>query len=150
MPTKNNDAELVVDRETGLPAGLSDLVVESQLEGFRFLHRLVRDWGSGRNRFDKKGEALFAARWQGRLVGVCGVNRDLFLNDDGVGRLRHLYVARDVRRQGIGQRLVATTLGHARKRFRRVRLRSDGASGFYHSIGFLGSREPDATHEVHP
>lgn len=148
MPNTPDEDGLTITRQRELPAGLKDLVAESRAEGYEFLERLVREWNSGGNRFDRDGEALFSAWIAGRLVGVCGVNCDPYLNDAGVARLRHLYVAGDVRRRGIGHNLVARSLGHARGRFRRVRLRTHAASAFYESLGFLKSCEENATHEL--
>lgn len=139
---------LRIRRIHSLPRGLVRLAHESRTEGFGLLDRLVRDWTSGENRFDRAGEAFFAARLGGRLVGVCGVNRDPYLDDPVVGRLRHLYVTPDRRRHGVGASLVAEALDHAGAHFRRVRLRSGEAGEFYERLGFVRSSEPDATHEI--
>ena len=140
--------DLVIEKVRGLPKDLELLVVESRVEGFEFVDRLVREWHSGENRFDQDGEALFAARLDGMLVGLCGVNRDPYLSDVTVGRLRHLYVARGARLLGIGRRLVHTVLEQARQHFGRVRLRTDAAANFYASLGFSESSEENASHEV--
>lgn len=81
-----------IERMHGLPEGLDALVRESVGEGFSGLQRLQQAWQDGRNRFERSGEALFAARAGGRLVGVCGLNVDPYLDDSSVGRVRHLYV----------------------------------------------------------
>lgn len=146
--TKKSDNYLVITRETVLPADLTELIAESRKEGFDFLARLVRDWDSGQNRFDSEGEALFLARFNGRLVGLCGLNRDPYLNDDQVARLRHLYVRRDSRRKGVGSKLVIRTLELAKQHFQRVRLRTETAFAFYESAGFYETNEEDATHAI--
>ena len=53
---------------------IGDLLSESEGAGLRMVRRLVHEWETGTNRFDKPGEALFGAWLDGRLVGVCGLN----------------------------------------------------------------------------
>jgi hypothetical protein len=88
-------------------AAFHALVLESEAAGHPFLRRLVDEWASGRNRFDRPGEVLLAARVGERLAGVCGLNVDPYAAATGVGRVRHLYVCLADRRLGVG-RLVAT------------------------------------------
>ena len=132
--------------------GFEALVEESEAEGVFPLGRLVREWGTGENRFDRPGEALFAAvDDNGRLLGVCGLNRDPYLDDPDVGRVRHLYVARAGRGRGVGGRLVRAVIEAARGRFTRLRLRTDCsiAAGFYRSLGFERlTDDPTATHAL--
>lgn len=142
-------ADIVVSRDASLPVGLDDLLLASRGEGHNLVERLVREWNDASNRFDRPGEAVFEARISSRLVGVVGLNLDPYLDDPTVGRLRHLYVAPDARRIGVGRLLVVAALEHARATFQRVRLRTvqDGASDFYLGLGFEETRgEPDATH----
>jgi GNAT superfamily N-acetyltransferase len=133
-----------------LPADrLADLVAESGAAGLRFLRRLVADWEGGLNRFDRAGEALFAALEGGRVIGVCGLNADPYAPGSGAGRLRHLYVHSSFRRQGIGRRLVGAVVASARGWFRVLRLRtnSEGAARFYERLGFRAcTGVPDCTH----
>ena len=96
---------ITIVRLEQLPADrLADLVTESEAAGFRFVRRLVEEWEDGRNRFDRPGEALFAAISGGRVVGVCGLTVDPFAAGPGVGRLRRMYVLAAVRRRGVGRR----------------------------------------------
>ena len=130
------------------PDRLADLVAESEREGFAFVRRLVDEWESGDNRFDRPGEALFAAVDDGRVVGVCGLNIDPYLPGGRVGRVRHLYVAAAFRRRGIGAGLVAAVIRAARGTFDRLRLRTESESAvrFYESLGFRScAGEPDCT-----
>jgi GNAT superfamily N-acetyltransferase len=91
------------------------------------------------------------ARVGARLVGVCGLNRDPYIQSPTLGRVRHLYVAPAFRRRGIGRLLVTKILECARPSFSRVRLRTSSAEAdqFYRSLGFHhveGERE--ATHAI--
>jgi GNAT superfamily N-acetyltransferase len=143
---------IAIERVECLPIEqLNPLVIEAAPTGFHALSRLVTNWKSGRNRFDQPGEAIFIATHNGRIVGVCGLNRDPYLGDPTVGRVRHLYVALDRRREGIGSRLVRAILAEARGRFDRLRLRTDSpdADVFYRSLGFTPfTEEPACSHQV--
>ncbi|WP_257304716.1 GNAT family N-acetyltransferase [Geothrix campi] len=128
---------------------LGELVIESEVEGFGFVSRLRDEWYSSRNRFDQPGEAFFTARVQGQLVGVCGLSRDPYSVQAGVGRVRRLYVRKEFRRLGVGQQLVQAVVEVARKHFTLLSLRTDNpiASRFYERQGFHPiSRLESCTH----
>ncbi len=118
---------------------VDQLVDESVGEGFQFMLRFVDEWNLGVNRFDQTGEAMYAATVDQQLVGVCGLNRDPYVDDPSVGRLRHLYVRTTFRRKRIGKELVQAVIDDARHDFLLLRLRTDNtvADRFYRSIGFL-------------
>jgi GNAT superfamily N-acetyltransferase len=120
------------------PERFAELVAESEHGGFRFVRTLVDEWASGRNRFDKSGEALFAATFEARLVGVCGLSVDPYLNLPRVGRVRRLYVLSEFRRQGVGRRLVQEVVAASQGVFEVLRLRSAtaDASRLYAALGF--------------
>src|SRR5215470_11105409 len=96
---------------------LDGLLADSERAGSRIVRRLVDEWRSGVNRFDRPGEALFGAWVDGQLIGVCGLNIDPYAADDRVGRVRHLYVSSARRGHGVGRRLVAHVVRAARGRF---------------------------------
>ena len=130
---------------------LSALVTEADATGFHALSRLLSEWQSGLNRFDQRGEALFIATDDRRVVGMCGLNRDPYLSDPTVGRIRHLYVALDYRRRGIGTKLVSGVMSLASGHFARLRLRTDSpdADRFYRSLGFKPvTGEPACSHQL--
>src|ERR1700730_5121053 len=82
-----------IERVIDAPAErLGALLAESERQGFRFVRRLVEEWESGANRFDRRGEVLFVARVGDEVVGVCGLNVDPHAGDPAIGRVRHLYV----------------------------------------------------------
>jgi len=130
------------------PSCLEALVAESEQAGSRIVRRLVDDWASGANRFDRPGEALFAARIEGRLVGVCGLNVDPYSAEPRLGRVRHLYVLSAYRRRGIGRQLVADVIAAARGRFDHLRLSTGNpvAAGFYERLGFRSAEAAHCTH----
>ncbi|NLN58481.1 MAG: GNAT family N-acetyltransferase, partial [Gammaproteobacteria bacterium] len=41
-----------------LPAQIQTLAKHAAQEGFDFVHRLIEEWESGKNRFDQPGEFL--------------------------------------------------------------------------------------------
>lgn len=117
---------------------LKILVEESMDEGFRHLKRLENDFETGANKFDRDGEALFIAYQNSDIVGVCGLNRDPYVNSKDVGRVRRLYVSSRVRRFGVGRMLMDSVILEARKNYNLLVLRTDNpiADIFYRSIGF--------------
>ena len=131
-----------------VPGCLEALLAESEQAGSLIVRRLVDDWASGVNRFDRSGEALFAARLEGHLVGVCGLNVDPYSAEAGLGRLRHLYVLSAYRRRGIGRQLVAEVIAAARGRFDRLRLstRNPEAAQLYERMGFGSTEAAHCTH----
>lgn len=134
-----------------LPADqLAELVSESEQAGLQLVRRLQRDWHSRANRFDRPGEALFAAFDGQRTIAVCGLNIDPYCLLPGVGRVRHLYVLAERRRQLIGSQLVLEVLSAATMGFDRLRLRTNNplAARLYENLGFQRCEgDPTATHE---
>ncbi|MGX8012575.1 GNAT family N-acetyltransferase [Mesorhizobium sp. ORM8.1] len=110
---------------------------ESRLEGYWMLVRLADGWASGRNKFLKRGEALFGA-WHGReLAGVCGLNIDPYVEARDQGRVRHLFVSAPHRRAGVGRMLVGTVIDRARRYFTVLNSRAPPeAFEFYERLGF--------------
>jgi GNAT superfamily N-acetyltransferase len=120
---------------------LAPLVAESEREGWRFLRRLAEAWENDSNRFDRPGEALFAAWVDGALVGVCGLNIDPYTEDQAVGRVRRLYVLQKFRGNGVGRNLVQAVVQSARPRFRSLRVWTESAVAgrLYEQLGFVSS-----------
>src|SRR2546425_9742615 len=83
---------VAIERLTDLqPERLAPLIAESERHGLRLVRRLVDEWASGANRFDRPGEALFVGRSGEPGVGVSGLNIDRYAAQPSVGRLRQLY-----------------------------------------------------------
>ncbi len=128
---------------------IAHLTEKSLSQGFRFMARLSQEYYSGANRFDKTGEALFVISLNGRVIGIGGLNRDPYLDDPNVGRLRHLYVASSGRRQGIGRLLVSQITREASQSYQLLTLRTDPptANKFYQTLGF--KTQPNWEHTTH-
>jgi GNAT superfamily N-acetyltransferase len=123
---------------------------ESRLEGYWMLVRLADGWSSGRNKFLKRGEALYGA-WHGRdLAGVCGLNIDPYVEGREQCRVRHLFVGAAHRRAGLGRMLVETVIDRARQYFSVLNTRAPPeAFGFYERLGFQRAEgEEFVTHRL--
>ena len=141
-----------IQRTETLPPDLgSELIPAARQESFGALERLRADWLAGANRFSAPGEGLYIARVQGRLIGVCGLNRDPYSADAGIGRLRRLYVHPGFRRNGVGRALVERVMVDSRACFHTYQLRTvdPQASAFYQALGFIRVLgEPAVTHRL--
>ena len=129
---------------------MRELVNEAARENHEFVGRLMREWRSGENRFEAEGEAFFVARAGEQVVGICGLNRDPYVDDVGTGRLRRLYVLPSRRRTGVARKLVKAALAHAAECFDTIRVRAGTpqADGFYESLDFTPTSEDSVTHRL--
>ncbi|HEY9661636.1 MAG TPA: GNAT family N-acetyltransferase [Allocoleopsis sp.] len=120
------------------------------MAGFRAIDRLITDWETGANRFDRPEEALFIARQGDRILGVCGLNHDPYIDSNQIGRVRRLYVMQDSLRQGIGRTLVHQVIEVAKLSFDRLHVRTTNpiAAQFYQSLGFMPYHDESATHTL--
>ncbi len=124
-----------------------ELSLEARASNHTFLDRLISDWHSGANRFDKPGECFLGVYDGETLIACGGLNRDPYIADDpAIGRLRHLYVAEAYRGRGVARHLVDGLIARATA-FRRIRLRTTSeAVALYERLGFRPVVEPHATH----
>jgi ribosomal protein S18 acetylase RimI-like enzyme len=142
----------LIKQVLALPPDLDvELLSSAAGEGFGALERLRTDWEAGINRFSDVGEAFYVARFQGRLVGVGGLNRDPYTHEPMIGRIRRLYVLPQFRRRGVGRDLVRHIITDGQRHFRifHVRTVDPQASAFYVAIGFtLVSGQVAVTHKL--
>ncbi|MEM8746496.1 MAG: GNAT family N-acetyltransferase [Actinomycetota bacterium] len=145
------DPDIVIVELSGatLP-DMTKLCAAAASEGHDFVQRTLDDWNDGANRFDRPRERFLLARHRPTTIAMCGLNVDPYLDDLGVARLRHLYVAPDHRRDGIGQALVDRLVADAGRSFARIRLRTTrpAADAFYVATGWTRVDEPFATHAI--
>jgi GNAT superfamily N-acetyltransferase len=129
-------------------AAIRDLAAAADAEGFRFLSRFLADLDAGRVAFDTADTRFLGAAVDGRLVAVGGVTPDPYAGDPQVGRVRHLYVSPQLRKQGIGRELVSALEAWALQRYRTLRLRTDtdAAAQFYECLGYDRIADAEATH----
>ncbi|WP_283195189.1 GNAT family N-acetyltransferase [Rhizobium sp. AN80A] len=133
-----------------LPPDIEVLRIEASSAGFRFMDKLVNEWESQANRFDKHGERLMCAFHNAQLVAVGGLNIDPYVDDPSIARLRHLYVLERIRRQGVASRVARHLLDSARTSFSGVRLFTDTAeaAALYEKLGFARANSVNATHII--
>lgn len=126
------------------------LVEESRHEGYWMLVRLRDGWAQGRNRFSGRNEMLVGAWRDDKLVGICGLNLDPYIEGRQEGRVRHLYVSANYRHAGVGRVLVWAVIDKARKHFPSLNLRApDSAFAFYEALGFERIEDEQfATHRM--
>lgn len=131
-------------------AAFAPILADAERAGGPFMLRVRDEWLSGVQRFDGPGEFLLGAFMGDRLVALGGVSRDPYHPEPGLGRVRHIYVLEDLRRQGIGRALMEAIVARARDHFDilRLRTRSAGAAALYESIGFVAHRADDETHRI--
>ncbi|TAL37714.1 MAG: GNAT family N-acetyltransferase [Alphaproteobacteria bacterium] len=132
------------------PAQFALLLKKSRSEGLNLILRLTENWESGTNRFNKPGEAFFAAEHEGRYLAVGGRSLDPYLKDPSVLRVRHVYVLPEWRRLGIAKKLMEKIMDVPEGPFRKLTLRTlnPGARKFYEHLGFNYVGEGDVTHEL--
>jgi ribosomal protein S18 acetylase RimI-like enzyme len=165
MPVRSGsaypDIRIRISRWTAenLPSGLSRLAKMAQDEGYLFIVRLQDEWLDGSNRFAGPSECLFiaeasliaeasdaasdgdgtrSAETTNDLVGIAGISRDPYQTGTGVGRVRHVYVDKPYRSQGIARELVRACLSYSSAGFRIIRLSTSNpvAARLYERLGF--------------
>jgi GNAT superfamily N-acetyltransferase len=139
---------VIITQLTALPPDIIFLEREASGQGFPFVGRLIDEWRTGANRFQKEGERLVMATHGDCVVGIGGLNVDPHQPTGDTARLRRLYVCHAFRRQGIGEALVHALLEEASTQFRTVRLTTDTPAGaaFYERLGFTKVAAETATH----
>jgi GNAT superfamily N-acetyltransferase len=128
--------------------GMGALEAEAREQGYDFICTLVEEWGSGKNRFDGPGEALYGCFENEGLIAVGALSCDPYAGEPGVGRIRRLFVRTAFRNQGVGRALVSALVERARIHFRCVRLRAVNADAarLYERLGFVAIESPHCTH----
>ena len=127
---------------------LREVVALADEEGFRFLARFLDDFKAGRVRLDAPCEFFMGTVIDDQLAAIGGVTPDPYVEDSRIGRLRHLYVRPDRRREGIGRALVAELERRAEPCYASLRLRTDtAAAAFYEHLDYRRVESPSATHQ---
>lgn len=132
-----------------LPEGIDLLRIAAREQGYAHIDRLADDWAARTERFDRPGEALFAAFVDGTLAGVGGVTREPTDAAGDVMRARRLYVMPQFRERGIGRAIVDAIVEHAFQSVSRVTVHAGrDAPAFWDRLGFAPSDAPGLTHEL--
>lgn len=141
---------LLIEPFTPDEPGYIALKAESTVLNFNMLRRLEENWERGENRFNAPGEKLLGAFLNGKLVGICGLNRDPFSQQPRAGRIRHLYISESCRGLGIGRQLLAVVMADASVWFDFLNTHAPHTAWpFYQRAGFtLVADEPRVTHRL--
>ena len=104
------------------------------------LDRLATEWEAREIRFARDGEALFAAYFGDRLVGIGGITWDPVI--PGALRMRRFYVAKAFRRRGIARQLALSLLGRKEITGRSIIVNAGvGSAPFWELLGFTLDRQ---------
>lgn len=110
---------ILIEKVETLPAQMRELADCAAQEGFPFLHRLIEDYASGKNRFEQPGEAFIVARDGEKIIACGGLN--VQHSDNGepsrIGRVRLFYVLSEYRMHGVGKQLLIKLEGLAKPHF---------------------------------
>ncbi len=123
---------------TELPSNIDAMAAEANEQGHNHVERLVSDFASGANRFNQPGECLLAARCNGELWGIGGLNLDPYGQNSRIGRIRRVYVRTSARRQGVASQLMHALETVALSTFNELQLRTTSieAARFYSRLGY--------------
>ena len=131
-------------------SSLQKMVEESKQSGEGIVGRTVDEWISGKNKFSKEGEKFWGLMVDNEIIGIGGLNQDPYLNDPKVGRVRHVFIMKKYRGQGLSIVLMNLILDLAKKHYTTLRLATNNpiAASLYESLGFEKINEVKATHII--
>lgn len=122
----------------GGDGSLEDLLAASTAEGFQFIERLVMELANHPEQYEGQGAALLGGYALGELIAIGGFSADPYTEEQGLGRLRRVYVLPAWRGMGVGRRLVRVLETQAAETYRALVLRTDTAAAarFYEALGY--------------
>jgi GNAT superfamily N-acetyltransferase len=126
-----------------LPSGFEAMQAEARAENHTMLDTLANEWDFGKTRFDRPGEALYAAYLDGDLAGIGGLTLEPTI--PGALRMRRFYVYRRFRRTGVG-RTLALALLDARAGWAVTANAAVGSESFWEALGFVPVQRDGHTH----
>ncbi|HMG09908.1 MAG TPA: GNAT family N-acetyltransferase [Mucilaginibacter sp.] len=129
---------------------LAGLAGRADAEGFLFVQRTIDEWHSGKQRFSDKGEGLWQILVNGQLVGIGGLSRDPYLNDELAGRVRHVFILPEFRNKGYGKQLLRHIINTASRHFKVLTLFTENpaAALVYEHLSFRPVTEHKITHRL--
>lgn len=122
----------------GEDGALKDLLAASTVEGFQFIERLVTELANHPSQYEGQGAALLGGYALGQLVAIGGFSADPYTTEQGLGRLRRVYVLPAWRGMGVGRHLVRVLEAQAAETYCALVLRTDTAAAarFYEALGY--------------
>lgn len=129
-----------------LPDGFAALRAQAEVEGDRHLGRLAAEWAERPAMF----HALMTAWRDGGLVAVGAITDEPEPAAESAWRMRRLYVAPAVRRQGVARTLVNALLQEALGAVRLVTVHAPAAEAgrFWEAMGFAAVAGRAWSHEL--
>ena len=130
---------------------IEDLLEESECQGYHYLTKMISQWQSGYNRFALENEILICYKVNGKIAGIGGINEEPYLKKKDYGRLRHLYVLTQYRRNHIGRQIIEHLIEFGMKYYKAITLRvpeNKEAAPFYESLGFIRTNEIETVTHV--
>lgn len=133
-----------------LDEDIEELFKESKKEEYGMIEKMINNFKSGDDKFNKKGEALIVSEVNNKIVGICGLNIDPA--NQKRGRVRRLYVLPQYRKRGIGGKLVKKIMKHSTKNFKVISVNigepiRPNVARFYEELGFKRyEKEKGITH----
>ena len=124
---------------------LEKLCEDSLADGHHGVEKTIREWRDGTNNFSKTGEKFWGIFFNDECIGIGGVGIDPYLNDETIGRVRHIYISTKHRRLGLARILLTLITKKAKENFKSLRLatHNPAAIHLYESFGFK-KKEGDA------
>ena len=121
---------------------------DGRSEGYNMVNRLISDFKAGINRFDARGETLFAHVRDTAVVAVAGLNREEIEDFGKAGRVRRLYVSPEYRGAGLGRSLVEELISFAATFYDSLTVNTGKlrTRSFYEHLGFQPVDLPGITH----
>ena len=142
----------IIEMNDDLINSLKELASEATKNGDNFVQRTIDEWESGENTFSKPGEKLWSIYVDNNIVALGGLNKDPYIDNDEIGRVRHVYVSENYRGQGLSKILLKLIIDEAKKHFKTLRLSTKNpiAASLYESMGFEKTDGDDhkATHII--
>jgi len=124
-----------------LPESIVELENEANKEGFVLVSRMIEEFKSGKNRFDRPGEFLLTAHDGDKLIACGGLNQQWNENDvePRIGRVRRFYVLPEYRKHGVGKQLLQYLEKKAIQDFSALCLHTDThpAANFYQKMNYV-------------
>jgi GNAT superfamily N-acetyltransferase len=131
---------------------LEPLNIEALADGICIVKKTINEWRTGENTFSKTGEKFWGLFIGSECIAIGGLQIDPYVenNDGTVGRVRHLYVAKKNRGNGLSRVIMNLVLDEAKKNFKILRLSTKNpiAASLYESLGFVKKEGVKVTHII--